>query len=206
MNKDFLAMTTYTRIEAAAKFNVSNTIIRRNLSALETMGFGDLLTEDNRLTERAIYLIELYRAKDFSMLDDELAIENEATEIEAEVITEADTAAGSLTLASTCQTIADRTGTIALTSSEPYEQRAAAARSALAQFVATNNERGQRLATNAATTRRSFEQLGQEHAIGHLMSYAEALNATLAEGMAAMQNGAVSMADNMGKHAAESVS
>ncbi len=199
-------MTTYTRIEAAAKFNVSNTIIRRNLSALETMGFGDLLTEDNRLTERAIYLIELYRAKDFSMLDDELAIENEATEIEAEVITEADTAAGSLTLASTCQTIADRTGTIALTSSEPYEQRAAAARSALAQFVATNNERGQRLATNAATTRRSFEQLGQEHAIGHLMSYAEALNATLAEGMAAMQNGAVSMADNMGKHAAESVS
>jgi hypothetical protein len=197
-------MQTYTRIEAAAKFAVSNTIIARNLKAIETMGFGGLL-EDNKLTERAIYLIELYRAKDFSMLDDELAIENQATEIEAEVITEAapDTAAaGSLTLASTCQTIADRTGTIALTSSEPYEQRAAAARSALAQFVATNNERGQRLATNAATTRRSFEQLGQEHAIGHLMTYAESLNATLAEGMAMMQNGAVSMADNMGKSAA----
>jgi hypothetical protein len=195
-------MTTYTRLEAAQQFNVSNTIIARNLKSLVEMGFEGLTTEDNRLTERAIYLIELYRAKDFSMLDDELAIENEATEIEAEVITEADTAAGSLTLASTCQTIADRTGTIALTSSEPYEQRAAAARSALAQFVATNNERGQRLATNAATTRRSFEQLGQEHAIGHLMTYAESLNATLAEGMAMMQNGAVSMADNMGKHAA----
>jgi hypothetical protein len=195
-------MQTYTRIEAAAKFAVSNTIIARNLKAIETMGFGGLL-EDKRLTERAIYLIELYRAKDFSMLDDELAIENEATEIEAEVITETDTAAaGSLTLASTCQTIADRTGTIALTSSEPYEQRAAAARSALAQFVQTNNERGQRLAQNAATTRRSFEQLGQEHAIGHLMTYAESLNATLAEGMAMMQNGAVSMADNMGKSAA----
>jgi hypothetical protein len=195
-------MQTYTRIEAAAKFAVSNTIIARNLKAIETMGFGGLL-EDNKLTERAIYLIELYRAKDFSMLDDELAIENQATEIEAEVITEADTVpTGSLTLASTCQTIADRTGTIALTSSEPYEQRAAAARSALAQFVATNNERGQRLATNAATTRRSFEQLGQEHAIGHLMTYAESLNSTLAEGMAMMQNGAVSMADNMGKHAA----
>jgi hypothetical protein len=195
-------MQTYTRIEAAAKFAVSNTIIARNLKAIETMGFGGLL-EDNRLTERAIYLIELYRAKDFSMLDDELAIENEATEIEAEVITETDTVlTGSLTLASTCQTIADRTGTIALTSSEPYEQRAAAARSALAQFVQTNNERGQRLAQNAATTRRSFEQLGQEHAIGHLMTYAESLNATLAEGMAMMQNGAVSMADNMGKSAA----
>jgi hypothetical protein len=34
------------------------------------------------------------------------------------------------------------------------------------------------------------------------MTYAESLNATLAEGMAMMQNGAVSMADNMGKSAA----
>jgi hypothetical protein len=38
------------------------------------------------------------------------------------------------------------------------------------------------------------------------MTYAEALNATLAEGMAAMQTGAVSMADRMGNAAAESVS
>jgi hypothetical protein len=196
-------MTTYTRLEAAEKFGVSNTIVSRNLKALLEYGFSscEILSDDNRLTERAIYLIELLRAKDFSMLDDELNESIAATETTPEVITDT-AAAGSLTLASTCQTIADRTGTIALTSSEPYEQRAAAARSALAQFVQTNNERGQRLAQNAATTRRSFEQLGQEHAIGHLMTYAESLNATLAEGMAMMQNGAVSMADNMGKHAA----
>jgi hypothetical protein len=202
-------MTTYTRIEAAQIFGVSNTIVTRNLKAIEALGFGGLL-EDNRLTEKAIELIGYYREKNQAALDAALAIENEATEIEAEVTAEAEAevfgdypeAAGSLTLASTCQTIADRTGTIALTSSEQYESRAAAAKSALARFVEANNQRGNRLAQNAATARRSFEQLGQEHAIGHLMTYAEALNATLAEGMAAMQTGAVSMADNMGKHAA----
>jgi hypothetical protein len=206
-------MTTYTRIEAAQIFGVSNTIVTRNLKAIEALGFGGLL-EDNRLTEKAIELIGYYREKNQAALDAALAIENEATEIEAEVTAEAEAevfgdypeAAGSLTLASTCQTIADRTGTIALTSSEQYESRAAAAKSALARFVEANNQRGNRLAQNAATARRSFEQLGQEHAIGHLMTYAEALNATLAEGMAAMQTGAVSMADRMGNAAAESVS
>jgi hypothetical protein len=200
-------MTTYTRIEAAQIFGVSNTIVTRNLKAIEALGFGGLIDSDNRLTEKAIELIGLYREKNQAALDAALAAEAEVTEAEAEVITETDTAAaGSLTLASTCQTIADRTGTIALTSSEQYESRAAAAKTALARFVEANNQRGNRLAQNAATARRSFEQLGQEHAIGHLMTYAEALNATLAEGMAAMQTGAVSMADRMGNAAAESVS
>jgi hypothetical protein len=36
------------------------------------MGFEGLTTDDNKLTERAIYLIELFRNKDFPMLDDEL--------------------------------------------------------------------------------------------------------------------------------------
>ena len=65
-------MQTYTRLEAAQQFGVSNTIISRNLKALSDMGFADLTTDDNRLTERAIYLIELFRNKDFSLLDDEL--------------------------------------------------------------------------------------------------------------------------------------
>jgi hypothetical protein len=194
-------MTTFTRVQAAAACETSNRSVSNWLNAFEAIHGLDGLLENNQITE-----LGLERLKERAEIGAAAYREKyEPTEIEAEVITEAapDTAAaGSLTLASTCQTIADRTGTIALTSSEPYEQRAAAARSALAQFVATNNERGQRLATNAATTRRSFEQLGQEHAIGHLMTYAESLNATLAEGMAMMQNGAVSMADNMGKSAA----
>ncbi len=65
-------MTTYTRLETAQQFGVSNTIIARNLKSLVEMGFMDLTTDDNRLTERAIYLIELFRNKDFSLLDDEL--------------------------------------------------------------------------------------------------------------------------------------
>ena len=204
-------MQTYTRIEAAAKFAVSNTIIARNLKAIEALGFGGLIDSDNRLTEKAIELIGYYREKNQAALDAALAAEVTAAEVEvtaeAEVFGEYPAAAaGSLTLATACEKIAARTGTIALTSSEQYESRAAAAKSALARFVEANNARGNRLAANAATARRSFEQLGTEHAIGHLMTYAEALNATLAEGMAAMQNGAVSMADNMGKSAAESVS
>jgi hypothetical protein len=199
--------TTYTRLEAAQIFGVSNTIVTRNLKAIEALGFSDLIDSDNRLTEKAIELIGLYREKNQAALDAALAAEAshaaaEVTEAEAEVFGDYPVPAGSLTLANACENIAARTGTITLTSSEQYESRAAAAKSALAQFVAANNERSHRLAANAATARRSFEQLGTEHAIGHLMSYAEALNATLAEGMAAMQNGAVSMADNMGKHAA----
>ena len=174
-------MTTFTRVQAAAACETSNRSVSNWLNAFEAIHGLDGLLENNQITE-----LGLERLKERAEIGAAAYREKyEPTEIEAEVITEAapDTAAaGSLTLASTCQTIADRTGTIALTSSEPYEQRAAAARSALAQFVATNNERGQRLATNAATTRRSFEQLGQEHAIGHLMTYAESLNATLAEG------------------------
>jgi predicted TIM-barrel fold metal-dependent hydrolase len=196
-------MTTFTRVQAAAACETSNRSISNWLNAFESIHGLDGILENNQITE-----LGLERLKERAAIGAAAYREKyEPTEIEAEVITETDTAAaGSLTLASTCQTIADRTGTIALTSSEPYEQRAAAARSALAQFVQTNNERGQRLAQNAATTRRSFEQLGTEHAIGHLMTYAEALNATLAEGMAAMQTGAVSMADRMGNAAAESVS
>jgi inorganic triphosphatase YgiF len=203
--------TTYTRLEAAQIFGVSNTIVTRNLKAIEALGFSDLIDSDNRLTEKAIELIGLYREKNQAALDAALAAEasHAAAEVtEAEVFGDYPEAvpAGSLTLANACENIAARTGTITLTSSEQYESRAAAAKSALARFVEANNQRGNRLAQNAATARRSFEQLGQEHAIGHLMTYAEALNATLAEGMAAMQTGAVSMADRMGNAAAESVS
>jgi hypothetical protein len=51
-------MTTYTRLEAAEKFGVSNTIVSRNLKALLEYGFSscEILSDDNRLTERAIYL------------------------------------------------------------------------------------------------------------------------------------------------------
>jgi hypothetical protein len=72
LNTELNIMTTYTRLEAAQQFNVSNTIIARNLKSLVEMGFEGLTTDDNKLTERAIYLIELFRNKDFSMLDDEL--------------------------------------------------------------------------------------------------------------------------------------
>jgi inorganic triphosphatase YgiF len=203
--------TTYTRLEAAQIFGVSNTIVTRNLKAIEALGFSDLIDSDNRLTEKAIELIGLYREKNQAALDAALAAEasHAAAEVtEAEVFGDYPEAvpAGSLTLANACENIAARTGTITLTSSEQYESRAAAAKTALARFVEANNQRGNRLAQNAATARRSFEQLGTEHAIGHLMTYAEALNATLAEGMAAMQTGAVSMADRMGNAAAESVS
>jgi hypothetical protein len=205
---------TYTRIEAAEIFGVSNTIVRRNLKAILEFGFDAslLLTSDNRLTERASELIRLYREKNQATLDaalgEELASDSLQSDMcdtpaETELFGEYPAApAGSFTLASQCQVIADRTGTITATSSEPYEQRAAAARSALSQFIATNNARASQLASNAVATRRSFEQLGQEHAIGHLMTYAESMNRTLAEGMAAMQNGAVNMADRMGNAAA----
>jgi hypothetical protein len=211
LNTELNIMTTYTRLEAAQIFGVSNTIVTRNLKAIEALGFSDLIDSDNRLTEKAIELIGLYREKNQAALDAALAAEasHAAAEVtEAEVFGDYPEAvpAGSLTLANACENIAARTGTITLTSSEQYESRAAAAKSALARFVEANNQRGNRLAQNAATARRSFEQLGQEHAIGHLMTYAEALNATLAEGMAAMQTGAVSMADRMGNAAAESVS
>jgi hypothetical protein len=202
-------MTTFTRVQAAAACETSNRSISNWLNAFEAIhGLDDILENNqitefglDRLKERAEIGAAAYREK----YEQPAA---EVTEAEAEVFGDYPEAvpAGSLTLANACENIAARTGTITLTSSEQYESRAAAAKSALAQFVAANNERSHRLATNAATARRSFEQLGTEHAIGHLMSYAEALNATLAEGMAAMQNGAVSMADNMGKHAAESVS
>jgi hypothetical protein len=197
-------MQTYTRIEAAEKFAVSNTIIARNLKAIETMGFGGLL-EDNRLTERAIYLIELYRAKDFSMLDDELAIENEATEIEAEVITEAvpDTAAAGaiVTMADRCSQIAANVGTVEVMDATPYEERATAARSALAKFVEARNARSHKLAHNAATKRRTIEQIAVEHAVGDLMTYTNTYESVLAEGMQATQSAAVEGIDSMGKPA-----
>jgi len=193
-----MMMMTYTRKEIAARFGVSNVMISKYLKKLIEFGFAEsgLLDSSNKLTERAIYLIELYREKDTAMLDDEL-------EIEEKVETEAQPTQTAITIASQCTDIAANVGTIEVMSSADYEQRAYAAKQALTQFIEANNARASRLARNAATTRRTFEQLGQEHAIGHLMSYAESMNRTLAEGMAAMQNGAVSMADQMGKIPAE---
>jgi len=191
---------TYTRLEVAEIFGVSNTIVRRNLQAVKALGFSGLLTSDNRLTERAIELISLYREKNTIALDEALAAEQSAPEAPAEILT-----SGSVTLADRCGEIAANVGTVEVMSSEPYEKRASAAKSALAQFVATNNARSQQLANHAAATRRSFEQLGQEHAIGHLMTYAESMNKTLAEGMAAMQNGAVNTVDRMGNAAAADI-
>jgi len=209
-------MKTYTRLEAAATFGVSNTIVARNLKAVIEYGFDKsaLVTDENRLTERAIYLIGLYREKDFSMLDDELEAERLASDplqsdvcdspAEDEIFgTYPAAPAGSITLADRCGEIAANVGTVEVMSSEPYEQRASNARASLANFVAARNARSQKLARNAATARRSIEQIAAEHAIGDLLTYSDTYDRLLAEGLQATQGAAVAGLDSMGKPAAE---
>ena len=56
-------MGTMTRVDAGAKFGISNVMIRKNLDSIEAMGVSPTeLYTNNRLTERAIELIELYRS------------------------------------------------------------------------------------------------------------------------------------------------
>ncbi len=189
---------TYTRVQAAEICGVSNRSISNWLKEFESAHGLDGILEGDRITDFGLERLRERAELGAAGYREKYAIISAPADLEA-------IPASSVTLADRCVEIAANVGTVEVMSSEPYEKRASAAKSALSQFIATNNARASQLASNAIATRRSFEQLGQEHAIGHLMTYAESMNKTLAEGMAAMQNGAVNTVDRMGNAAAADI-
>ncbi|NJN62312.1 MAG: hypothetical protein HC795_12995 [Coleofasciculaceae cyanobacterium RL_1_1] len=194
-------MTTYTRLEAAQQFGVSNTIISRNLKALSEMGFAALTTDENRLTERAIYLIDLYRAKDFSMLDDELEADRLALDpLQSDVcdidIEPSPTGYALAPIQSSQYSIAP----VATFSAAAYEKQAD---SALSQWQSLQNEMNARAAQMQANNEQiqaATQATARNLAAQMLMGMSAELSQQLAAGMPIVQAQALQMM--MGKPAA----
>jgi hypothetical protein len=195
-------MQTYTRLEAAQQFGVSNTIIARNLKALVDMGFMDLTTDDNRLTERAIYLIELYRAKDFSMLDDELECDRLALDpLQSDVCEPAHTEIAPTGYAlAPIQSSQYSIAPVASFDASAYEMQAD---SALAQWQALQDEMNARAAQMQANNEQiqaATQATARNMAAQMLMGMSMELSQQLAAGMPLVQAQALQMM--MGKPAA----